>query len=197
MTATPLIFLDTETTGLCPDIHVPWEIAWTTAVHRDGALELNTSRVFHVELTDRQLRLASPAALDIGRFHQRYGVEQRPTDYLDIVMILQADAYNVSRQVEGEPVPHLVGAVPSFDHNMLCVNWLGWSDYGEGLWHYRLICIENLAAGKLGVAPGWKTSEMFAALGVQENPETKHTASGDVNTAIKVYAAIYDLEVRL
>lgn len=198
MTATPLIFADCETTGLCPDIHVPWEIAWTTAVHRDGVLELNASRVFYVELTERQLRLASPAALDIGRFHQRYGVGQgqRPIGYLDVVMILQADTFNVSRQVEGEPLPHLVGAVPSFDHNMLCHQWLGWPDFGEGLWHYHLIDVETLAAGKLNLPPPYSSSELTAALGIQVDESTKHTAAGDCNWAIQMYAAVYDLEVR-
>ena len=109
---TPLVFLDTETTGLRPDIHTPWEVAWVTAVHA-----------------------------------------------------------------------------------MLCSNWLGWPGYGEGLWHYHIIDVEILAAGKLGAIPPYSSSELTAALGVVVDEATKHTALGDVEWAMALYAAAYNLEV--
>lgn len=191
---TPLIFLDCETTHLRPDIGTPWEIAWITAHHDTGAKKLYTRRSFQatVPLSFLQRKRADPKALEIGRYEQRKTIGLKEVG--DVIAYLTADVGSI---VEGTgfSVPYLVGAVPSFDHAMLCTNWMGWPGFGEGLWHYRLICWENLAAAKLGVAPGWSTSDLLLKLAVAENPETKHTALGDVHTAIAAYAAVYDLEV--
>jgi hypothetical protein len=78
---------------------------------------------------------------------------------------------------------------------MLCSNWLGWPGYGEGLWHYHIIDVEILAAGKLGAIPPYSSSELTAALGVVVDEATKHTALGDVEWAMALYAAAYNLEV--
>lgn len=189
---TPLVFLDTETTGLRPDIHTPWEVAWATAVHDGGELRVSQRRTFMVELGPRDVKRADLEALKIGRFTERYGLSH--LSRFTIVNHLQEDLSNLSRSCGGK-IPHLVGAVPSFDHAMLCSNWLGWPGYGEGLWHYHIIDVEILAAGKLGVIPPYSSSELTAALGVVVDEATKHTALGDVEWAMALYAAVYDLEV--
>ena len=160
---TPLVFLDTETTGLRPDIHTPWEVAWVTAVHDGGALRVSQRRTFMVELSPTRLGDADLEALKIGRFTERYGLSR--LSQFSIINHLQEDLSNLSRSCGGQ-IPHLVGAVPSFDHAMLCSNWLGWPGYGEGLWHYHIIDVEILAAGKLGAIPPYSSSELTAALGV-------------------------------
>lgn len=189
----PLIFLDTETTGLCPDIHTPWEVSWTVAHHDTQRRLLIRKRGFTttVRLSEVALRRADPEALRIGRFDDRH---EGAADAADVIAELTAD---VARACEGtgHAVPHLVGAVPSFDHAMLCANWLGWPAFGEGLWHYHLVDVEVLAAGKLGVAPPYSSSELTAAMGVTVDEKTKHTAAGDVAWAIQLYAAVYNLEV--
>ena len=65
---TPLIFLDTETTGLCPDVHCPWEVAWITAIHdpATSTLQLVSQYQATVPLTFRQLERADQEALKIG-----------------------------------------------------------------------------------------------------------------------------------
>lgn len=190
----PILVLDTETTHLRPDIGTPWEIAWTTAHHDPATKKLYTRRAFQatVPLSFLQRKRADPKALEIGRY------EQRKTDGLrdvhDVIAELTAD---VGRIVEGTgfSVPHLIGAVPSFDHAMLCNNWLGWPGFGEGLWHYHILDVEVLAAGKLGIPPPYNSSDLTSMLGVTVSEDTKHTAAGDVAWALALYAAVFDLEV--
>lgn len=190
---TPLIFLDTETTGLRPDIHTIWEIAWVTAYHdfEGGALHIVDSFESTVHVGFRELKNADPDALKVGRFEERHRGGKMEKEA--VVAELTA---SIARLIEGGlPLPHFVGAVPGFDHAMLCRNWLGWPGFGEGLWHYHLIDVETLVAGKLGVHPPYKHSELAKAVGVEINKKTRHTAMGDVQTCIGMYAAAYNLEV--
>lgn len=192
---TPLIFLDCETTGLQIDKHTVWEIAWVVAHHDRERGLLLVQRRFHstVRLAARELRDADPDALKIGRFEERYQDEHA----MQAAVAMKELTEDCSRIAEGtgQPLPHFVGAVPGFDHNMLCENWLGWPGFGEGHWHYHLIDVETLAAGKLGVNPPYKHSELADMLGVEINPRTRHTAMGDVDVCVGMYAAVYGLEV--
>lgn len=189
---TPLIFLDTETTGLCPDIHMPWEIAWQTAIHDGSTLTPVAAYRAVIELSYDAQCNADDEALKVGRFEQRY---QNPQPSGEVLSWLQADIARVMLRAGTHRVPHLVGAVPSFDHAMMCVNHIGWPGFGEGLWHYHLIDVETLAAGKLGIAPPYTSSDLTSALGVTVDDDKIHTAAGDVEWALKMYAAVYDLEI--
>jgi hypothetical protein len=116
MTGTPLIFLDCETTGLCPDIHAPWEIAWQTAIHDGNRLVQVAGYRAVIELSADTIAVADDAALKIGRFEQRY---QNPQPSGEVLSWLQADIARVMLRAGTHRVPHLVGAVPSFDHAMM------------------------------------------------------------------------------
>jgi hypothetical protein len=100
---TPLVFLDTETTGLRPDIHTPWEVAWVTAVHDGGALRVSQRRTFMVELSPTRLGDADLEALKIGRFTERYGLSH--LSQFSIINHLQEDLSNLSRSCGGQ-IPH-------------------------------------------------------------------------------------------
>lgn len=184
-----IICLDCETTGLQPDRHTIWEIAWVTALHmEDGSLRVQRSREYMPYLNPKERAKADPSALAIGRFPERWRGEISPAA---VKLFLQSDCKEVTF---GQP-PHLVGAVPSFDHNMLCVNWLGWPGYKEGYWSYHLVDVEVLAAGKLGIAPPYSSEELCAALGVEVPMDRRHTAMGDVGWAMEIYARVYGLEI--
>lgn len=188
----PLIFLDTETTGLQPDRHTPWEVAWQTAVHdvEQHTLELVAAADWRVDLTDNENDHADPVALRVGRFEERY-TDPEPAE---LVMRELRRTCQAVATIE-HPVPHLVGAVPSFDHAMLS-RWFGWPGFGEGLWHYHLIDVEALVAGKLGVAAPWKSDDLSTAIGVEVIDEKfRHTAAGDVQWAVALYAAVYELTI--
>lgn len=194
---TPLIFLDTETTGLVPGKHVPWELAFATAVHDEDneVLYLGTTMTLQLETSQRWLKDAAPKALEICRFHERYGVESKPVSWLQARDALAGACRAVSEVADSTTPPHLVGAVPSFDHAMMCSSFLRWPDFGEGLWHYHLIDVEVLAAGRFNVAPPYSSDDLAKLCGATGDESLKHTAAGDVAWTIQMYVAVYDLEV--
>lgn len=115
-----LIYLDCETTGLDPDRHEIWEIAW--------AVDNGPIRSAIVPHT---LRHADPEALRIGG-HERC-VCHRDIDHL---------AENALRDaLDGHT---LAGANPAFDAAFLRVRW------GQTPWRYRLLDVEAYAMGAMG-----------------------------------------------
>lgn len=119
------VFLDTETTGLDPNRHQVWEIAYAVD---DG--EVKSSIVSH-ELTN-----ADPAALHLNGYYGRG---------------YSGDPYSYSGQHiwEGEfkaalQGATLVGANPAFDAAFLQARW------GSAPWHYRLLDVESYAMPILG-----------------------------------------------
>ncbi len=193
---TPLIFLDTETTGLRPDRHKPWEVAWITALHSPGVLEICDSAVHFVTQTIEDRRQSDCAALDIGRWGLRYPHGGGHVSPVRAMIELATACVRISALAGDEDkMPHLVGAVPSFDHAMLCANWLDWPGYGEGLWHYHLIDVEVLAAGHLQIPPPYSSDELCERYGVVVDEAEKHTALGDAKWAARLYAAVYGLEI--
>lgn len=77
MTVTPLIFLDTETTGLRPDIHAPWEVAWITAHEDNDQIVVLERHTWFVDLDGENVEV-DPFALKVGRYDD--GISITPTD---------------------------------------------------------------------------------------------------------------------
>jgi hypothetical protein len=128
-----LVFLDTETTGLDPDRHEIWDPAFI----RDGK---EYEYKFSPDLTR-----ADPLALKIGHFYERTASladEPRPSSsearYL---------AEGIAHLLYGR---HIVGACPSFDDAFL-KRFMLVNGQARSTWHYHLIDVETLIAGKLGV----------------------------------------------
>lgn len=180
-----LAFVDTETTGLDSDRHQIWEMAIITESYEFEA---------HLPV---DLARADPMALTIGRFYER---RPRVAPMLDPGRICRirwgADdkwlsmdqrdiAADVARFLDGK---HVVGAVPDFDARFL-TRWLRANGHAP-TWHYHLVCVENLVAGKLGLAPPWDSSALSAAVGVDRSTFDKHTALGDARWAKALYEAV-------
>jgi oligoribonuclease (3'-5' exoribonuclease) len=194
---TPLIFVDCETTGLQPDRHVPWEIAWVTAIHDAGWLRIESSFQTFRQLSSEELFAASPEACAIGRYDERYDAKSARND-VQIATALAIDCSTVSTHAARgchPMLPQVGGGCPGFDHAMLCQNVLGWPAFGEGLWHYHLIDVETLAAGRLGWAPPYSSDALIEAFKIVVPDDAKHTAMGDVQWSIDLYAAAYNLRI--
>lgn len=175
---TKLIFLDTETTGLDPDIHEVWEVGCIIREFgNDGYL--NEDKELHWFLPLTNFSLADPFALDIGKFWDRY-VWPDAQAYTDTSM---AEWCRMFMQLTKGA--YIVGAVPNFDIDRLdrlCKR------YGYKLFnHYHLVDVEALVAGKLGFPPPWKSDEIFEKLSYSIKEEDKHTALGDARTCRDIY----------
>lgn len=116
-----LVFLDTETTGLNPDIHEVWEIAW--AVNDDAPVQ--------AMIVPHSLATADLEALRINHYWDRARAEPAHTSIdLDIRHLLEGNT--------------LVCANPTFDRMFLRKRW------GVEPYRYRSIDIESIALAVFG-----------------------------------------------
>ena len=157
-----LVFLDTETTGLDPERHEVWELAYAVD---DGPI--CSSKVHH------SLRNADPTALLMNGYLSR--PDSLPLDQIR----LESDAQGV---LVGAT---LVGANPAFDAGFLRARW------GVAPWHYRLFDVEAYAAGVLGWDGPKGLAAIRAALADDYDiPAPDHTAAGDVATLRACFYAL-------
>jgi len=173
-----VIFVDTETTGLEPDRHEVWEIA---LIEEDG-----TEHEWRIK--PQRLYDADPGALRVNHFYERKAAVEHDAFFSKLSR--DTVAWEVARLTSGK---HLVGAVPSFDANFL-ERFLRLQGYAHA-WHYHLVDVEALAAGKLGYPPPWNSNDLSKALGldlIDFGP--KHTAIADTRWAKAMYDAVFEGE---
>jgi hypothetical protein len=177
----PVCFLDTETLGLDPDFNPVWEV---------GLILPSGEEVeFQIQVTDRDISLAHPKALEISGFHDRYNARAAVHP-----------AYAASRLwLYIESGTHIVGAVPSFDEERL--RRLMWHHGRSPRWHYHLIDVEALAAGFVAGSssqggfdhieePPWDSEYLSGLVGVNPDQFARHTALGDARWARAIYRAV-------
>ncbi|WP_280224984.1 hypothetical protein [Nocardia farcinica] len=203
--STPIVFLDTETTGLHADRR-PWEIAM---IRREG----DRQRSLTIYVSDVDLSSAELIGLRVGGFHDRhpmyrkeaggaFDIDTESDDTVDpwaaddqlgidhCLHLEQHAAAVVERWTRGA---HIVGAVPNFDTECLSAMLRR-----HGLcpaWHHHLIDVEALAVGYLHgsrqvgrVSLPWKSDAVSTFLGVKPPSEDeRHTAMGDARWAMRLY----------
>lgn len=161
----PLVFLDTETTGLDPDRHEVWEVAYSI----DGG---PTSSL----LLTHNLATADQDALNLNGYWNRYDTAAADPTYDIKLRGILAGAT-------------VVGSNPAFDTAFLRARW------GVTPWHHRLVAVESMALQAFGWDRPKGLKDVAAALraGGADIPEPDHTAAGDVATLIAVYDALRQL----
>jgi oligoribonuclease (3'-5' exoribonuclease) len=188
-----VVFVDTETTGLDPEHHEVWDIA---LIEEDG-----TEHEWH--LRPHSLHDADETALRLTRFYERVeeaGVREETIEegYPKRARTVQRPRFWTrasAHQIAGEIATltagqHIVGAVPSFDARFLAKLLRS-----EGLapaWHYHLIDVETLIAGRLGLRPPLNSEDLSRAIGVEPQLFDRHTALGDARWVRAQYEAVYD-----
>jgi len=148
MSDRPIVFLDTETTGLHADRR-PWEIAWIRR-EPNGTETERLLQIRDVDLSNAELK-----GLQIGGFYDRwYGTQAPPTDWRKGWTIREGDPteftdeYHAAQEVErATRNAIIVGAVPNFDTETLAPMLRRYEMCPA--WHYQLVDIEALAAGWL------------------------------------------------
>jgi hypothetical protein len=136
-----LAFVDTETTGLSPFRHDPWEIA--VILRESDATMAPATDTEHVFRVRPDLTNADPKGLEINRYYERTGAPDWTwQDPKAVAVRLHA---LLDRTV-------LVGSNPSFDAGMMS-GFIGRHhpdpEVNNTPWHYRTIDTATLAAGYL------------------------------------------------
>lgn len=195
-----ICFVDTETTGLNLQVHVPWEVALVF-----GDVESATgSSTYHmmIELSDEDCEMADDFGLAVGRFHERHP-QGNNSGSANERLWTSEEASALIASLTHEVC--LVGAVPSFDE--LRLRMMLTRNGCVPSWHYRPIDVETMAVGYLlglhksgltitqaqyeaVMARPWKSDDVSRALGVDPDKFAKHTALGDALWAAAIYQAI-------
>lgn len=206
MSATaPILFTDTETTGLDPRLHHAWEIA----VIRRDTTGLEDEYLWQVR---PDLTNADPDALRIGRFEERFAVPdgwdaaQFDADgTLLMKLTLHEMLFDLQNVINCGGV--MVGSNAPFDDTM--IKKLLWAHERTTKWQYRAVDIATLAAGyRYGQAASgayggdftfptdypavpYKSYDLSRSVGVEPPAkDVAHTALGDARWHKAVYDAV-------
>jgi hypothetical protein len=188
-----LAFVDCETTGLDPDRHEVWEVGLILrevppADRIPTATNIAAADVeSHWLLPVHRLGQADPKALEIGRFHDRHPQGHGSHGKADRLVPTPLDTFadEFAWLTKGA---HLVGAVVSFDEERLRRLLQRHNALPE--WHYHLVDVEALAAGRLGIPPPWNSGDLTATMGIYPSANAVHTAMGDARWARDLYDAV-------
>lgn len=202
---TTIVFLDTETTGLDFERHEIWEVGLSVRNHREP-MSYDGEWLWQMW---PDLSKADPGGLRVGRFYERErltghaalkGRDIAPAIELASPWWSDEDRSNKnrtkgsSRREIAERLARildgatLVGAVPDFDARFLS-RFLP-SQGQAATWHYHLVDVETLAAGRLRKPPPWSFDELLAEFGLTYDEADRHTALGDARMVRDLYDAV-------
>lgn len=164
-----LAFLDLETSGLYPAQHEIVEVGIVLDVDGDVTDEFTCSLPF-------DLAAAAPQALEVNGWGKRpFPAEMDSAEAVARVDAMTRDAF-------------MVGNCPWFDDAFLRV-WFAAHGRSPG-WHYHLVDVENLIAGKLGLRPPWNSETVSEAVGISV-PTDQHAALADARWSRDLYYAVF------
>lgn len=195
--AHPVVFVDTETTGLDPETEQIFELAIITA----NGIEY----LWHFEPEPEVVAAMHPKALEVNRYHER------TRDWAWVVNVRDELDGMVRQLLDGK---HIVGAVPDFDTRHLTQTYKR-AGLTPPNWHYHLIDVEALAAGFLvgqftaiqevgknpeadgptveeakQAIPPWDSEALSLAIGIDPEDFDRHTALADARWAKAIYEAV-------
>jgi hypothetical protein len=206
-----LYFHDTETTSLDADSGQVWEVGGIERWYDDDNKATETQYCWQLPVS---MEGADPMSLIIGRFRERrlqpFHVVGNNMENEDDIRTMAAtnvngevvSGNNVQRVVLDHQMmynwcehfatlthkAHLVGNVVSFDEERLRKLLL--SHDVVPTWHYHLVDVEALVAGRLGIQPPWNSKALSRAIGI-EPPKDQHAALVDAIWARDMYDRVF------
>lgn len=168
----PVVFVDTETTSLNRITGEAWNIALITPVGGE----------FQWYIRPNALYTADADSLRINRYYEHLShiVWNTP----------EVAAESIAQVLSGK---HIVAAVPDFDAWFLAKIL---REYNHApAWHYHLIDIETLIAGKYEIHPPYDSDELIMRLGIDPNSYERHTALGDARLVRDCYNLVYSTAI--
>lgn len=197
---TILAFIDIETTSLArPFEELPGEVWEVGLITRKDAGDMQSVDTEYSWWLPVSLRNADPQSIEISGFNGRHPIGETSTNPVSGVTMISdfvhqfVGAISANRANDDEDVIW-IGNVPSFDEERIANLFIGY-DYGfyndrKLPWHYHLVCVENLIAGRLGIRPPWNSKDLSTAVGVPV-PEDRHDALVDARWARDMYDAVF------
>lgn len=164
-----LCFVDTETTGLDPRIHQPYEVCtWRE--------DTEAPTTWH---PDHTLEFADQQALNIGGYFARGFSSLRMAGSIGLPARLAQHLQGVT----------LVGSNPAFDAAMLT------RVIGAPVWHHRMVDVSAAGMWVFGLdrPEGLAGTALRCKAEGHQIPEPDHTAEGDVRTTRAVYYALREI----
>lgn len=192
----PLLFLDTETTGLMPGEAQVWDLAWCLVTAdgervTGGGLCLPVPRLGPREWSMTVGHYFPPdmPAEFVADYKRRWDYEKARS-----LPVLMVELTNACAEASGEGglAPFLVGMVPTFDQEMLRPTLTRVLGATAMPWHYHLVDVETLIAGSFGILPPTSSDELSRMIGVDPDRFERHTAWGDVLWAMALFEAWQD-----
>lgn len=176
------IFCDTETTGFDPTRDEVWDAAWV--FDSEGAI---VERQFYVEhrtmpsawtlANTDYAKVWCPPLLQKHEPHTR-----KVSTIRSVVTRLALDATLLAGPNHEHDV-FFVGAVPTFDFSFLRRHLNDWP------FSHRLICVETLVMGCLGLQEPLPLARLRFALGLPGKHEAAHSALGDARETREIFHA--------
>ena len=167
-----IVFLDVETVCLDPAPGSIWEVAVMTT-------DDDMPRVVQVR---PDLAIATPEALVVGRFADRYQAAETLHDLY---------SWLLDNMPQGAVI---VGSNPQFDIAHLTAYWDHYGGPASAPWHYHPCDLPSLVAGVTGRWPDGdgSLSLRWAAevMGIEPYDYETHTAAGDVLLARDIWRAV-------
>lgn len=186
-----LSYVDTETISLEPGPDVIYEVG---LIVREGGEDRSHHWWLPVDLGR-----ADPQSLDIGRFHDRHPwgdwnmkvSMDREIEFGKATLLSDPVAFclEFSRLTAGT---HLVGAVVSFDEERLRLMLRAHG--ATPRWHYHLVDVEALIAGRFRMKPPWDSNELSRKCGIDPSKYDRHTALGDAEWVRDLYDSVMNGE---
>lgn len=175
----PLVFVDTETTSLDRDIRRVWDLGMIKR-WPDGRRE-------GLSMIIGDVVLAHPdnMSLKIGHFFERHPIVGGTPEPGTVIHSEEQAARIAFNWLAGAT---WVGAVPDFDESSL-YRLLQQYNYPR-TWHYHLVDVENLAAGRLQLQPPWNFDAILKLFGLEYDEARRHTAIGDAGMVEMLYDAV-------